>query len=154
MGDFNSHSMMWGFSESDTRGKILEKFILEEDLILFNNKHHTYFERGYSSLLDLTMCQPSAFMDFSCTIFEDSYGSDHCPIQLTYNKSDASCNDQSPRWNLKKADWSLFRKLCINNITSDKFIEGVDDMTMNNNDKISVFTDLLLDNAMEAIPMT
>ena len=154
MGDFNSHSLMWGFSEPDSRGKILEKFIIDEDLILFNNKHHTYFSSGYSSLLDLTLCQPSVFMDFTCKIFEDTNGSDHCPIQLIYNNFNASCNDQTPRWNLKKADWFLFRQLCIEKITPDKFIESDDSMVMNNNDKMSAFTDLLLYNAIEAIPMT
>ena len=89
MGDFNGHSLMWGFPEPDSRGKAVEKFVLDEDLILFNNKHHTYYKPGYSSLLDLTLCHPSVFMDFSYVLLDDTHGSDthgsdHCPKQSWY----------------------------------------------------------------------
>ena len=100
------------------------------------------------------MCDPSVFLDFNCIVFEDTHGSDHCPIQLVYNLSDVLDNDQIPRWNLKKADWSLFKQHCITNITSERFEECSDEMMINNYDKMSVFTDLLLDCAMVAIPMT
>ena len=121
MGDFNAHSGAWGAIEDSPRGTVIEKFILNEDLILLNNKHHTYFRSDYSSLLDLTLCHPSIYMDLECTVFDDTCGSDHCPIKLNFNTSDVLENERIPQWNFKKANWSLFKQSCIRNITPDKF---------------------------------
>ena len=43
LGDFNSHNTMWRSHKIDSRGKIVEKFILNNDFILLNDKTHTYF---------------------------------------------------------------------------------------------------------------
>ena len=154
MGDFNAHNGAWGAVEDSPRGAIIEKFILNEDLILLNNKHHTFFRSGYSSLLDLTLCHPSLFMDLECTVFEDTCGSDHCPIKLTLNTSDTIENERIPQWNFKKANWSLFNQSCIKNINPDKFTPDSVEMALLNNDEMAVFTELLLNSAIEAIPQT
>ena len=154
MGDFNCHNGFWGASDTDDGGKVLGKFIIEEDLLLFNNKHHTYYRSNYSSLLDLSLCDPSVFMDFNCVVHENTHGSDHSPIQLIYNDSNIEENERNPQWNFKKANWTLFKELCLSNITPDCFIENSDEMALFNNDKMASFTDLLLSNAITAIPST
>ena len=154
MGDFNCHNGFWGATHTDDGGNVLGQFVLEEDLILFNNKHHTYFRNDYSSLLDLTLCDPSVFMDFNCIVHENTHGSDHSPIQLAYNDPNLNENERTPQWNFKKANWALFKELCVSNITADCFIENSNDMTLFKNDKMATFTDLLLSNAITAIPTT
>ncbi len=138
MGDFNAHNGFWGSSDRDKRGEMLEEFILEQDLLLFNNKKHTYFKNDYSSLLDLTLCQPSVFLDFSCKVFETTNGSDHCPIQLIHNIEPLE-SERNPQWNFRKANWAYFREYCCLNITSDIFNDDSEQMILANGDKMSVF---------------
>ena len=43
VGDFIAHSQLWGNTNLDARGKIVEKIIDQLDLAIFNDKSHTYF---------------------------------------------------------------------------------------------------------------
>ena len=43
MGDINGHHTLLGCEDINNRGQQLEHLILKNDLILFNDKHHTYF---------------------------------------------------------------------------------------------------------------
>ena len=67
MGDFNGHHTLWGCEDVNNRGQQLEDLILKNDLILFNDKGHTYFHSasGTFTSIDLTLCSPSLFLDFS-----------------------------------------------------------------------------------------
>ena len=62
----------------------MEDLILKNDLILFNDKSHTYFHSasGTFTSIDLTLCRPSLFLDFSWKVGPDPCGSDHFPILL------------------------------------------------------------------------
>ena len=42
LGDFNSHSKLWGCLDTNDKGEIIENFIAENDLCLFNDKQPTY----------------------------------------------------------------------------------------------------------------
>ena len=79
MGDMNADNPLWGDSRLDRRGKLLEELILNRDICLFNHKSPTYIHRvdGSKSTLDLSFCSPSLFLDFSWTVLDDFYGSDH-----------------------------------------------------------------------------
>ena len=156
MGDFNAHNPIWGSSSTNPNGCKIENFVMEHNLVLFNNKFPTYYNEahGSSSLLDLTICQPSVFLDFNCKVFENRHGSDHYPIQLTFNSSELPENERFRRWNFKKADWPKFKQLCQEQITENLFIIDSVDMAVYNNDKIRVFTESLINVASESIPMT
>ena len=67
MGDFNGHHTLWGCEDVNNRGQQLENLILKNYLILFNGKSHTYFHSasGTFTSIDLTLCSPSLFLDFS-----------------------------------------------------------------------------------------
>ena len=71
-------------------GKIVEKLIDRHNLILLNDSVHTRFDTYHqtSSLLDLSLCHPSIYMDVACEISSDRLGSDHHPIIITANTSD------------------------------------------------------------------
>ena len=43
IGDFNGHHTLWGCEDVNSRGQQLEDLILKNDLILLNEKSHTYF---------------------------------------------------------------------------------------------------------------
>jgi len=84
MGDFNGHHTMWGCEDVNIRGKQLEDLILKNGVILLNDKTPTYFHPATGSLtsIDLTLCSPSLFVDFSWKVGPDPCGSDHFPIIL------------------------------------------------------------------------
>ena len=63
MGDFNSHHALWGCMNTNEKGRIIEDFITEHDLVLLNDKSSTYLHpaTGSYSSLDLTLCSPGIF---------------------------------------------------------------------------------------------
>ena len=106
-GDFNSHNEIWFDKKTDTRGKIVEKFILENNLCLLDENHFT-FNRGDSQThIDLTLVSPEIFVDFVWSTYNDQCSSDHVPIII--KTKDKFNLEGKPRWNLEKADWSKFR---------------------------------------------
>ena len=46
MGDFNSHSNVWGCRDTDQKGRIIEDVIDRNNLLLYNNKAYTYLHKG------------------------------------------------------------------------------------------------------------
>ena len=42
MGDFNSHHTLWGCTNTNYKGRIIEDFITKHDLVLLNDKSSTY----------------------------------------------------------------------------------------------------------------
>lgn len=70
MGDFNSHSTLCG-GHTKTKGRIIEKFIYNNDLCLLNDGSNTYLHPAYGtySAIDLTLCEPEIRL-----IFQGKYG--------------------------------------------------------------------------------
>ena len=156
MGDFNSHNPLWGSSSFNLKGHEIEKFVLSNDLIIFNTTHPTRFDDYHltNSTIDLTICHPSVYLDFDCTVFKDRLGSDHYPIQLTSTDTEPAQPERMPQWNLSKADWQTFQALCLSKINTDIFSADSEEMFMANGDKMAAFTSCLLDIASETIPKT
>ena len=84
MGDFNSHSNVWGCRDTDQKGRIIEDVINRNNLLLYNNKSYTYLHPGTGtySAIDLTLADASIFLDYSWKVHDDTCGSDHFPIIL------------------------------------------------------------------------
>lgn len=82
LGDFNSHHNLWGGHSVDARGREIEQLLSATDLCLWNNKEPTYVHpaSGSRTSIDLTMCSPALFQDFTWKIGESTLGSDHYPI--------------------------------------------------------------------------
>ena len=144
MGDFNGHSPLWGSTDTNSRGKIIESVINDLDLCILNDgsptfTHNTY---GTSSHLDLTLCDPSAPLDFEWHVHEDMCGSDHHPTILTALVEEQE--ESAGRWSLKKADWPYFSELCVSNFSTDKILKS--------DDPIATFTNILTEVASKAIP--
>ena len=53
MGDLYRHHTLWGCEDVNNRGLQLEDLILKNYLILFNDKHHTYFHSATSFVFHL-----------------------------------------------------------------------------------------------------
>ncbi|VDI46862.1 Hypothetical predicted protein [Mytilus galloprovincialis] len=66
------------------KGKIIEDFVSQEGLCIFNDGSNTYLHPGngsYSSI-DIPICDPSLLLDYSWRVHDDLCGSDHFPIVL------------------------------------------------------------------------
>ena len=121
LGDFNGHSYLWGSDREDSRGKMLEDLFSKLDLCTLNNGNTTYIHpaTGTTSILDLSVCQPSLLLDFDWTVHDDLCGSDHFPVLLRY-----TTNMDAPnvgRWNFKSADWDSFQRMCLADLTEESF---------------------------------
>ena len=76
LGDFNGHSHLWGAKQENERGKVVEKLIERHNLTLLNESVHTRLDTYHqtSSLLDLSLCHPSMYMDVTCEVSSDRLG--------------------------------------------------------------------------------
>ena len=142
-GDFNGHSELWGCSDTNDRGKILEDFITENNLCLFNSNQHTYLHPGSGSFtaIDLSLCHPSLYLDYEWKVCEDSHGSDHFPI-IMYETEETD-SDKIPKWNFKKANWEKFNILCHEKLLFNSF--------ENSEDPMLSFTETLIDISNQCI---
>lgn len=146
VGDFNSHNTLWGCDDTNQRGRWIEDFIFDNALCLLNDKSPTYLHpaTGSYSALDLSICSPDIFLDFSWNVDEDLHGSDHFPIIISENGP--SVLERPSRWKLYKADWTLFQHLCGESITQEALA--------NLNDPTQDISALIYKAAEEAIPRT
>ena len=143
LGDFNSHSKLWGCLDTNDKGEIIENFIAENDLCLFNDKQPTYLHsptRNYFAL-DLSICSPNIYLDFDWSVLDDLHGSDHFPIKI--EEITSTNEDHHSRWNLNKANWENFMELCNEKLNPEMFKTA---------DDIQAFTDTLIHVAEKCIP--
>ena len=82
-------------------------------------------------------------MDLEWDTHDEQCGSDHYPIFIKTNNP--TQEDRAPKWQLKKADWPTFRKLCQNQI-NDKILEQTDPIT--------TITQKIIEIAHQTIPKT
>ena len=83
MGDFNSHNELWGSKKTDKKGKVIESLLNQHQLCMYK-KSNTYLHpaTGTYSAIDLSICDPSLFLDYNWKVHDDTCRSDHFPILL------------------------------------------------------------------------
>ena len=143
LGDMNGHSPQWGSVRSNSQGKVLEDFISDYDLCLLNSGSPTFCSSsGSLSHVDLSLCDPSLFLDLEWKVHSDLCGSDHFPIFIKFNRHFEEDNREF--WKFRSADWKLYEQLILNKLLSN-LLEDFDD-------PIDVFSTVLLGSARESIP--
>ena len=108
---------MGGCKDTNKKGKILEKITNENDMCLLNNRALTYVKSssGNHSAIDLTICNPTVYMDFTWKVHDDTCSSDHFPILI---KSTEPSSEKIPRcWKFDQANWEIFKEKCRNKLT-------------------------------------
>ena len=73
---------------------------------------------------DLAFCTDDIDGQINREVREQLGGSDHRPVLLTMNTY-ISCESTLPRWNYKKADWTLYSQL-TDQVTKDIRVDGRD----------------------------
>ena len=111
LGDFNGHYILWGSKDINDRGRIIEDFIDNNGLCLYNTKTPTYLHpaTGTYTSLDLSICFPTLLLDIDWKVHDDLCGSDHFPIFS--NNIGSDIDEPISRWTLNKANWAQFKFL-------------------------------------------
>lgn len=128
LGDFNAHNHIWGSATINRKGKMLEDFISNHDLIVLNSNSPTHFSsNGTSSIIDLTVASPTISTFFTFDVYPDLCSSDHFPILLNLvNRSDKE--SKRPRWLTDKADWHKFANcVCFDYAAFDLDIDSLNE---------------------------
>ena len=143
VGDFNARSPLWGNEDTNQKGKMMEDLLLKNNVCLLNDCSHTHLDSstGKTSSLDLSICDPEIQSEFSWSVSEDLYGSDHFPIFISPVNVPKTCLPS--KWNFKKADWCAFSTECQNQLNLDSSISSYEG-----------FTDVLLPICDKHIPKT
>ena len=84
LGDFNAHNPLWGSDHLSPKGRVIESFISQNDMCLYNDGSSTFIHSGNGtySAIDLSFASPTLFDRFSWDVHDDCSGSDHFPIIL------------------------------------------------------------------------
>lgn len=148
-GDFNAHSPVWGHSERNNRGLIIEDCIGRHDIVLLNDGSPTHFNTstGKFSPLDLTFVSPRLALRASWQSSLVNLGSDHSLIHISVDIDPTLQPNTNKNWVYKKANWVKFTDLCHENMTDNLASDNIDTFY----EKIS---NTILKNAKESIPVT
>ena len=146
LGDFNSHSPLWGSDCTSTRGLVVEELLDEYNLALFNDGSPTHYtsHTGKFSSIDLSVCDPSLLLEFDWKVHDDLCGSDHFPIVLSETTPEIENSPEMFRF--RKADWNLFNNVCS--------VELTEEQVFSSEEPAEKFTNILLKCANLSIPKT
>ena len=111
--DTNAHSSLWGCSSDNPRGQTLEEFIIRAGADILNSgTHPTFSNHRYSSIIDITLSDPSLSPSLSNWRIHDTPSlSDHVAIRVDLNLTPPP---PLPTRVWKTADWPLFQSLLHN----------------------------------------
>ena len=130
MGDFNAHSPLWGNTDTNRRGNVVESFLTKTDVYLANGVDATRVNPNTlsTSAIDLTLCDPVLAPELSWTVIEDDHGSDHFPVCLDITPPGILPGQRPRHWCVRRANWDMFTQECLTYLTNetdsyDQFIE-------------------------------
>ena len=127
LGDFNAHHCQWGSLRSDGRGEQIANLILQTNLCLLNDGRATRVDdhTGNMSSIDLSLSSPDIHTDITWEPYDDSMGSDHFPICLSYSRGFVPPSPP-PKFNFKKADWASYSRVANLDISGDNIDEKIE----------------------------
>ena len=105
-GDFNAHSPLWGYDDTNSSGKYVEEINETTNLILQQDCDSipTLLHKASSTLSKPDLTFVSSDLDPLYTVLQ-GMGSDHRPIMINLPKARRQQQDQRLRWNFQKAKW-------------------------------------------------
>ena len=112
-GDFNAHSTLWGSSNTDTNGSVIEEFIDDMGLVCINDGRGTRYNSSQNteSKIDLTLTSTVIAGSSSWEVLnQTTIASDHYPIMTKIGMEvHQEEGVRMPRWKLGEADWDAFQ---------------------------------------------
>ena len=137
VGDFNSHSPIWGYPVLDSKGEEVEDWIITNQMVLINppDDPHTYNFRAWrtTSCPDLAIATNDVAKITRHNVEQQLGGSDHI-------KQDSQPTNikQCPSWNYKKANWTEFQA------KADQYCKDLDLGQQHLKNKVKLFTTAIL----------
>lgn len=111
LGDFNSHGQQWGGSVNDTRSRIIVDVCDDNNLVTLNTGLITRIACPpiQASVLDLSICSDNLALNCLWDTCDSPHGSDHIPITISYNISNAiPRNSNRPTNLIKNIRWEQY----------------------------------------------
>nr|XP_042909604.1 uncharacterized protein LOC122271659 [Parasteatoda tepidariorum] len=110
LGDFNGPNPIWGSSDLNNRGQLIEKLIDDHLLSLINTGENTYFHAPSQSfhVIDLAICSPSQYPYWSFNVHDNLFNSDHFPLILTHTGNSNIQISRTPRLKMNTTNWDKF----------------------------------------------
>ncbi|KAF6213250.1 hypothetical protein GE061_010968 [Apolygus lucorum] len=130
--DTNSRSAAWYDTVTNRRGKDLEEFLAEGSLVVINydDGQPTFETRNGKSRIDLTICNWAMLRYVSqwANKGSEEVTSDHKTLAFVLGNADGDgrLNHVLPRYNMKEADWLLFRRELSSGLGRFLGVEGGD----------------------------
>ena len=106
LGDFNAYHLLWGCQRTDDRGRMVETFVGNTDLVVLNNGAPTHPNPLVDTAIDLTLCSASISQDFEWDTEPSVLDSDHFPIIISTQLHHPI---PSPIRLMNRADWDMYR---------------------------------------------
>ncbi|GBO34829.1 putative RNA-directed DNA polymerase from transposon X-element [Araneus ventricosus] len=135
VGDFNIHHPILGSLRTSRSANVVLDWISTHNMCILNTSDPTYFKQGcHPSLLDLSICSPDLLYEIKWTVHNDTFDSDHCPIEISFNYG----NTKGPSVR-RRIHWGKFGKSLNsildkeNNIHSIQSFEKLCNQEKNNN---------------------
>lgn len=146
LGDFNAKSIIWGNSQADTRGKVIEDILDSSDVVILNDGSPTHFSYHGHTAIDITLCSPDISLISKWQTFDNTCGSDHYIISCELNLTSPQEVIRTVKWNFKRANWDTFIKNSEIYISEYEKLEGDTDTLCTN------LTAAIIKAAEESIP--
>jgi len=124
MGDLNAYSPLFGATRTDTRGRALEDFIDENNLVVLNTGAGTHVLSNRSkSNLDVATASHNIARIANWSVHCETLGSDHLPVFINLQDPAVIEDMPLPSRSYKRANWERFkadcRQLLMPNITDE-----------------------------------
>ncbi|KAF0750606.1 Uncharacterized protein FWK35_00023634, partial [Aphis craccivora] len=157
LGDFNSRNQMWGSNHTDLRGKTMETFLDNDQLILLNTGEYTRHDSTNNSFsaIDLTISNSTLAPQLEWKVLNEYNCSDHWPISITLLEQSLKPPSHT-HWNLKTPNWELYQDLINQNILENPIIIDTETQQTQTqiNSIITQFTNIILNAANITIGKT
>jgi ribonuclease HI len=110
VGDFNSHSTLWGNPTTDHKGVQVERMLEKNNLVILNDGQGTFLcNSGNLTAIDLSIVSTDLALKSSSWVLPDTMGSDHFPLITQISQTNFNTPHKlQPKYNISKADWPLF----------------------------------------------
>jgi len=136
VGDFNAHNKLWGCSETNNRGIIIEEILTENNLIVLNTGQSTHITSNQSnthSVIDLSISSQDVALNARHYVTNSNMGSDHYATMTIVNEEVILEDNLSMHlWKLKKADWKKYKEISKFSLTKDVLVDKNYDDTFKN----------------------
>ena len=110
LGDVNAKHPVWGSNQSDTRGTVINDWVLDNEFFIINDGSPTRYCIGSNtySHIDISMTNISQSNKFKWQTITNRLVSDHFPILIDH-EFEGLYKSKLPRWIMEKADWNGYR---------------------------------------------